>query len=509
MTVSFKKFSRVAAPFALSAFSATAVLADVTANQVWDNMQTYAKVNGYAIDADPVYSDGTLTLTNFKLQSMTDSDAGSFLMRWNDFALVEQPDGTVKIVVPPSLDISVEIEDPDAGEISVQMTETFKDTEFVASGDPDDLTFSVQAGEVGMTLNKVVIDGDPVLPPNSNIRFTFKDILSTSNVSGIVEHMVTSNLRATVLEIDGAIEVEEGERFNFTGAADNLTTSSIVRMPNGADLSDLADALARGYQASGAITGDKRNMTVAVVSPSGDMTFEVGTGPSQLTYAMSEKGLEFEGRSSDMQMSSQLASLPFPIDVTLGGSSVSFNMPVTVSKTAQPYGFGFGLNQLELSDVIWGLFDPNATLDRSPMTVDVELGGTAVLGADIFDPKFLADEDLDDLNFGEFKVAAIKKLFIQALGGSISAEGSFELDNSDYDTFDGFPRPEGTAQISFEGINGVIDSLIAAGLVPQEQAMGGRMMLGLFTRPVGDDKMVTDIEIDEKAHVYANGQRLR
>ena len=54
---------------------------------------------------------------------------------------------------------------------------------------------------------------------------------------------------------------------------------------------------------------------------------------------------------------------------------------------------------------------------------------------------------------------------------------------ADLTTFDGMPRPEGALDLELTGGNTLLDTLVAMGLLPEEQAMGARMMLGLFARP--------------------------
>jgi hypothetical protein len=51
--------------------------------------------------------------------------------------------------------------------------------------------------------------------------------------------------------------------------------------------------------------------------------------------------------------------------------------------------------------------------------------------------------------------------------------------------------------------------LIQMGLIPEDQAMMPRMMLGMFATPVGDDMLTSTIEVNAEGHVLANGQRLR
>jgi hypothetical protein len=55
-----------------------------------------------------------------------------------------------------------------------------------------------------------------------------------------------------------------------------------------------------------------------------------------------------------------------------------------------------------------------------------------------------------------------------------------------------------------------MDTLVNMGLLPQEQAMGARMMMGLFARPGdGPDTLTSTIEVKEDGSVLANGQRIQ
>jgi len=47
------------------------------------------------------------------------------------------------------------------------------------------------------------------------------------------------------------------------------------------------------------------------------------------------------------------------------------------------------------------------------------------------------------------------------------------------------------------------------GVLPQEQAMSARMMMGMFAVPAGDDAMESTLEVTEEGRVLANGQRIR
>ncbi|MEM1234851.1 MAG: DUF2125 domain-containing protein, partial [Pseudomonadota bacterium] len=84
------------------------------------------------------------------------------------------------------------------------------------------------------------------------------------------------------------------------------------------------------------------------------------------------------------------------------------------------------------------------------------------------------------------------------------------FNNEDLFTFGGFPAPDGAVDLRLVGGNGLIDALIQMGLLPPDQAMGARMMLGLFMTPSdGPDTLTSRIEVRPDGQVLANGQRIR
>ena len=56
----------------------------------------------------------------------------------------------------------------------------------------------------------------------------------------------------------------------------------------------------------------------------------------------------------------------------------------------------------------------------------------------------------------------------------------------------------------------VRDEVVTMGLIPQEQALGGRMMMGLLTVPgEGEDSLTSRIEFTEEGGILANGQQIK
>lgn len=109
----------------------------------------------------------------------------------------------------------------------------------------------------------------------------------------------------------------------------------------------------------------------------------------------------------------------------------------------------------------------------------------------------------------ELESATIETLNIAVAGAQIVGEGDFTFDNSDMTTFAPMPAPDGEAKIEISGLNALLDDLVAAGLVPQDQVMGPRMMMGMFMRNTGDDQMETTLEVSPNGEVKVNGNRVR
>jgi hypothetical protein len=73
----------------------------------------------------------------------------------------------------------------------------------------------------------------------------------------------------------------------------------------------------------------------------------------------------------------------------------------------------------------------------------------------------------------------------------------------------GMPMPLGAIDLKLVGANGLMDKLVTMGLMPQDQAMFARMMMGLYAVPAGEDEMTSKIEFKEGGEILANGQRIQ
>jgi hypothetical protein len=221
---------------------------------------------------------------------------------------------------------------------------------------------------------------------------------------------------------------------------------------------------------------------------------------------MGADGLGYSATASDVTVAFTSSDVPFPIEMALAETGFEMTMPVTPGEEPQDFALAIRLGDFTMSDMIWGMFDPAGQLPRTPATVVIDLEGQARLDAPLMDPEAMESAEVP----GELRTLSIKDLVLRLAGAELTGQGAFTFDNTDTVTFDGMPRPEGTLNLRLVGGNALLDTLVNMGLLPQEQATGVRMMMGLFAVPgEGEDTLTSTIEVNEAGQVLANGQRLR
>jgi hypothetical protein len=235
---------------------------------------------------------------------------------------------------------------------------------------------------------------------------------------------------------------------------------------------------------------------------------EVGQSTAQMT--LDANGLFLNGDAEGLLISiNQPDVMPFPLDFEAISMRAGYKFPILASEDPQDVGFDLGFTGLRFSPGIWELFDPAKKLPRDPIDLDLDIDGTVISGVDL--PNILALEAVMEQNPPPVSVETLtlNNLVLGALGSSMTGTADFAFDNTDLDTFDGFPRPVGDAFFTVTGANAVIDRLIEAGAISESEASPMRLGIGMFARSTGEDRFETVVEINDEAHVSVNGQRIR
>ncbi|MGB3314445.1 MAG: DUF2125 domain-containing protein [Albidovulum sp.] len=479
--------------------STTAVCAEVTAEEVWQGIAGYYTDLGQTVSTGSQEMQGdTFVITDAVFKN--EVPEGGFQASVAEIRLKELGDGRVEMTMSEEVPVTVTTK-PETGEaVDMAMNVTHSGFAMIVSGSADDTVYDYTAPEMGFSMDGVKVD-DAEVPLKLNA--TLSGNSGSYRMTSADGRKVTSDLAAEKLDFAVTAKDPEGKgTFSASGSLTGLSGTSDVTIPAGVDMTNMHDALQAGVAMDGnfAYTGGGYVMDFA--DENDNMHAQSTGGGGTLHFAMSADGMSYGGTGKDAKIAVQVSSFPLPIDLSMAESAFNFAMPVAKSDEAQPFGLLVKFVGLEVSEGLWGMFDPAAQLPRDPATLIVDLSGAAKLLVNILDPK-----EADAMGAqppGELNALDINELKLSAVGAELTGNGALTFDNTA-----GIPKPLGAVDLQLNGANALIDKLVAMGFVPEDQAMGARMMMGLFAVPTGEDALSSKIEFKEDGGVYANGQRVQ
>ena len=477
--------------------------ADVTAAQVWEDWKEQMALYGedsLSIGAEEA-SSGSVTVRDLAI-TFSDDEV-DVVTEVGDIVFAEQGDGTVLVTMEESYPIVVT--GADGAVITIDVTQS--NLEMVVSGDPDAMSYAVSADSYGVAFRDIK-DGDVTIEGDASLIATG---ISGGYTMAVGEmRQITSEASIDSIDILVDFQMPGGTGEYVTGAAklSNLTSRGDVTMPLEVDMEAPEEMFAKGFSIDGGYQIGGGEYVFDINSEGEQAAGSVSSGPVSLTAVFNKDTIAYTSSTQDVSMSMQASSFPLPIELSMAQYGVGFQMPLGVTEEPAPFGLSFDLVDLEISEMIWSLFDPAAVLPRDPATLQIGLSGTAKALIDILDPANAEALESEEVPFEPYSLS-LDTLRISAAGALVTGSGAFTFDNEDTQTFAPMPRPEGDAIIEITGLNKLLDNLVAMGLVPADQIMGPRMMMGMFARATGDDQMEIAVEVTPSGQVNVNGNRVR
>jgi hypothetical protein len=268
--------------------------------------------------------------------------------------------------------------------------------------------------------------------------------------------------------------------------------------------------LASGFSSIGTFYYQGGDMDMAFNGPDGAGTANTSSTGGAIEYAFGAEGLRYDVTQTGLAISALVPDVPLPIILNMALSKFNFAMPIQKSDEEQDFALGFTMGDFTVSDMLWGMMDPSAELPRDPATLALDLTGKAKVLFDFMNPDQAAALESSGAAPGELNALTLKSLIVDAVGARLTGTGDFTFDNSDLASFGGIPRPTGAVDLKLVGGNGLLDKLVKIGMLPQGQAMGARMMMGLFAEAGAEpDTLNSKLEINDAGHILANGQRIQ
>lgn len=485
----------------LAVLAPVPALADLSALDVWNNWRSYIEDTGYTIDVggqDEVGS--SLILRDIGL--VVPDEEVDIRATISSMEFRETGDGRVEITVASDMPFSMSAEN----ELDMTMIIRQSGLMVVASGDPNDITYDLDAQSVSVEFDKFIVEGEAFEP---EMRFAMTGLTGQSNVKQGDGWTVAGT--SAVEAVTGNLNFEDpesGDAVSMVFSMADLKTDSTSFMSAELDPMDPASLFSDAMDVRAKVSLGDLNVAISVA---GDDAFDLtaAAASQELDFSMSGGSLAYETASRGVNYAFSSPQMPLPpINVSIEETGGAFEFPLGLSEEFQDFRMMFYIRNLVTEDFLWSMIDPSGMIPRDPASISVDISGKLKVLADIFDPDAIEDFD-DDMPF-ELDSIDINDVSVSIAGAAIESDGSFFFDNTDLETFDGFPAPTGGVNIDIYGVNGLIDTLVQMGLIPDDQAMGARMMMGAFARPAeGDDHLQSTIEVHSDGSVYANGMQLQ
>ncbi|SLN75362.1 hypothetical protein ROG8370_03773 [Roseovarius gaetbuli] len=492
------------------ALSGTAALADVTADQVWQDWKAYLTTFGYEVTGDEQQSGNTLAISNIAMTVIVPDTPGFASLRMNRMDLVENGDGTVSVVLPATTPMALVTEVEPGKTATATMEIAQSGLVMTVSGTPEAMQYVYDAEEISLGLSTLDVDGEAVDIGAASVALAnVKGSSQSVDAGGIRDVRQKMTAGPVTYELDFT-DPTEGGHLAMTGAIAAAAFDGDVSLPPMIDNTDMVASLEAGFRFDSGMTYENASVAYRI---EGDGETIEGTSTSAgggLRSVFGPDGLEYEAEGRDINIAMTGSDLPFPVTFGMARSGFDMKVPVAQGEEVQDFALAVEFGDFTLSDMIWSLFDPAGQLPRDPATIAFDLTGKGRLFVDLMDPEQMEDLGTSGDTPGELESLSLNSLTVAAAGATLTGDGAFTFDNSDLTSFDGVPAPEGAVDLKLVGGNGLLDRLIAMGFVPQDQAMVARMMVGMFAVVgEGEDTLNSKIEVNDQGHVLANGQRLR
>lgn len=496
--------------FALAAMTMPA-FADVTAEQVWQAWVDYYQSTGYTVtEGSRDLAGETLTLRDVVF-SFNEPQSGKLTFTVPQIELHNTGDGKVRTVYADTLSgtfVGPEATDPAEADDKVEadFSARLPDNEIVTSG-------SVEAMTHEFTYPTLVFNLDRLKSGDTEMTKPLE--VSLENNSGTMETVAgdlkkyTYAMKSEKLGFKGDFKADAKESFTFDGSVAGLESSGDFASKTGmfGNDADMNAALKEGLalqgtlKAGAAVTNFASSMADETGAPQ-QMSGKSDAKGFELSFAMSQDGLVYQGGSDAMTAELQVPQFPFPLSYGIESGTFDIQIPVMKSDEAQPFKIAYALTNLTLSDEIWNLFDAQKVLPRDPASLELDVTGKADVHADLLDE---AAQEAVESPFMPSQVS-LNRLALNLLGAKAEATGELSApEGGDIST------PVGTIKARYENLNGLLDNLGKTGFIPAEQLTGVRMMLAMFAKVDANDPNVqtTDIEFKEGGAIFANGQQIQ
>lgn len=499
-------------PIATSALAlilgAGAALADLSPADVWANIERSLADSGTLVEiGNRDESTDRLVLDNVTLSAPPEAE-GSFVMTMPRMILEDAGGGQVRSTIEGDMTMTGRFADPSGEEGGMDLVLQMPGNQTLSSGSVEDMRHVSTVPELRLTGTTTDLDGQTPLvltmtglEGSQAIRlretggneqdFTFT--AESTELTFAASQPETPDMPAQSVEAVLKIEALDMAGTGFTpgdGTSMDSDPSAALRAGLTADVTMTAGAM------SGSFVMEGTDPYGEPEEGSGSFSAEGG----ELAVKLSGDGLEIANDVTGLTATTEDSATGAAMSYSIADIAVRLKMPLLAGDQPQPFALSYVVDQMTLDDSLWVMFDPQGQMPRDPASVTLDVDGKLMLTTDLM----TADEAMPETPPLMPLSLNVNRIAVAAVGATAEVTGAL--------TFGDDPTmPEGRMTGDFTGVNTLLDTLVAMGVVPQDQVMGARMMMAMFARPVDGDqnRLRTEMEFRQDGSIFANGQQVK
>lgn len=224
------------------------------------------------------------------------------------------------------------------------------------------------------------------------------------------------------------------------------------------------------------------------------------TGESAKGAISLKDGLfKMEGGGLNATYEMKFSEMPLPpFSAKIDSVEFGFDMPLKKVDQPMPAHMLVNMTGVKASDTLWGMVDPTGSLPRDKATLNIDLSANMKWLVDVANAEKAQGMPI------EVQDVSVNDVTLDVAGARLHGVGAAVLDNSKMP-----PEPVGAVDLELIGGLGLLDKLVALGLVPQDQGQMVKMFSGMFAVPVGEDHLTSKIEMKAGGSIFVNGNQVK
>ena len=507
-------------------FSVTPLLADVSAEDYWAAIAAVAEASGATINSQVSVDGNVTTYGNISLQYELPMDVGSFGFYVGSMYVTENRNGTLSVTYPDTIPLQINGRIEDAA-FYARFSFDLDGSTLVVSGNPDDLELASSTDSIRITLDDFRFKDrwDTVSLADLESGYlvgTFTDLEEVMRISfdDLIRIEAETSSGEFALDYDFGVDGGTASGSEYLGGSEGYYSISLI--PGGFNLLELNNAIQNGLAFEfGSSSFDSRSIQ-NIASPyagSSATLYSVEAQTGELRF--DKNGVLLSGDAEGISIDFEEDTMGFGVGAKIDSVGVGLQMPIMASSAPQTTSLRTNLTGFRLDESAVGMFQMMATLTAGesippallqyiddPISLEYDLSADVLLGFDLLD-----FEGYDTFNSYDPPIdvenITINRLYFDFAEMQLDADGAFEVDLDDFDTYGDFPKMVGGASAKLTGLNAILDTLIDTGLISPDELMPVRMGIGMFTTVSGDDELTSTVELTEEGQVFVNGQRMK